>query len=51
MDYKRIVALLHDAGFNGTLGIVFEGGTVNAVDDREVFALAARQLRREISKL
>ena len=46
LDYPRIVKLLDKAGFNGTLGIVFEGGDVNAATDREVFRLCAAELRR-----
>ena len=45
LDYPRIVKLLDAAGFNGTLGIVFEGGDVNKATDREVFALCASELR------
>ena len=46
LDYPRIVNLLDKAGFNGTLGIVFEGGDVNSATDREVFGLCAAELRR-----
>ena len=46
LDYDRIVDILAAAGFNGTLGVVFEGKDANACDDREVLTLAAAQLRR-----
>jgi sugar phosphate isomerase/epimerase len=46
LDYSRIVRILDAAGFNGTLGIVFEGGAVNkGLSDREVFATCAAELR------
>ena len=46
LDYGRLVGILDEAGFNGTLGIVFEGGDVNeGLSDREVFAICAGQLR------
>lgn len=47
LDYERIVRILDAAGFNGTLGIVFEGGDVNqGISDREVFAIAAAELQQ-----
>ena len=46
LDYDRILDILVAAGFNGTLGVVFEGKDINACDDREVLTLAAAQLRR-----
>ena len=46
LDYDRIVDILAAAGFNGTLGVVFEGKDANACDDREVLTLAAAQLCR-----
>jgi sugar phosphate isomerase/epimerase len=50
LDYDRIVDILVAAGFNGTLGVVFEGKDVNACDDRGVLSLAAAQLRRLADK-
>ena len=46
LDYARIVGILDEAGFNGTLGIVFEGGDVNkGISDREVFEICAAELQ------
>ena len=45
LDYERIVAILVDAGFNGIMGVVFEGRRVNSCGDREVIARAAAHLR------
>ncbi|NKB66832.1 MAG: TIM barrel protein [Candidatus Latescibacteria bacterium] len=45
LDYPRIIDILRNAGFNGTLGIVFEGQGVNDCDDKTVIKLAAEQLR------
>jgi sugar phosphate isomerase/epimerase len=46
LDYDRIYRILDDAGFNGTLSVVFEGKDANDCDDRQVLTLAAAQLRR-----
>ena len=51
LDYQRIVRILDGAGFNGTLGIVFEGGDVNDATDKEVFTLCRDELRRLTAKL
>ena len=46
LDYARIVGILTEAGFNGTLGIVFEGGDVNeGISDRDVFEICAAELQ------
>ena len=45
LDYERIVAILVEAGFNGIMGVVFEGRGVNSCGDREVIARAAAHLR------
>ena len=45
LDYERIVGILTDAGFNGTMGVVFEGKDINNCGDRDVIRLAAEQLR------
>ena len=45
LDYERIVGILRAADFNGTMGVVFEGGKVNSCGDRDVLRLAAQQLR------
>ncbi|MFH1569833.1 MAG: TIM barrel protein [Gemmatimonadota bacterium] len=45
LDYPRIFAILESAGYNGAVSVVFEGQDANACDDREVFRLAAAQLR------
>jgi sugar phosphate isomerase/epimerase len=46
LDYARIVKILENVGFNGTLGVVFEGQDINDCDDREVLRLSAAELRR-----
>ena len=51
LDYQRIVRILDGAGFNGTLGIVFEGGDANEATDKEVFTLCRDELRRLTAKL
>ncbi len=45
LDYERIVGILREADFNGTMGVVFEGGKVNSCGDRDVLRLAVQQLR------
>lgn len=45
LDYPRIFKILKDARFNGNVGICFEGGDRNNVDERECLKLAARHLR------
>jgi len=45
LDYPRIFRILRDAGYNGTMSVVFEGKDVNSCDDRGVLRLAAEQLR------
>ena len=45
LDYERIVQILVNAGFNGTMGVVFEGRDINSCGDREVIARAANHLR------
>ena len=46
LDYERIYQTLEQAGFNGTLSVVFEGKGINSCDDAAVLTLAAAQLRR-----
>ena len=46
LDYGRIVGILKEANYNGTMGIAFEGGTINDCDDREVMRRAAAHLRQ-----
>ncbi len=50
LDYARIVAILEDAGFNGIMGVVFEGRRVNSCGDREVIARAAAHLRHLLAQ-
>ena len=45
LDYGRIVPILRDAGFNGALGVVFEGKDANSCGDKEVIRLAVEELR------
>ena len=45
LDYERIVGILDGVGFNGYMGVVFEGRDVNSCGDREVLQLAAQHLR------
>ena len=44
LDYRRIVDILKEANYNGTMGIAFEGGTINDCDNREVMRRAAAHL-------
>jgi sugar phosphate isomerase/epimerase len=48
LDYPRIIQILKDVNFNGTVSVVFEGKELNACDDREVIRLAAAHLREVI---
>ena len=50
LDYGRIVRILKEAGYNGTVGVVFEGQDVNSCDDREVIRLAVAHLRDTIGQ-
>ena len=45
LDYERIIAILKDVGFNGTVGVVFEGKDINSCDDKQVIRLCVRHLR------
>ena len=45
LDYERIVGILKDVGFNGTVGVVYEGRDINSCDDKEVIRLAVQHLR------
>ena len=49
LDYARIVKILKAVGFNGAMGVVFEGGKINACDDLEVIRLSAEHLRELIA--
>ena len=51
LDYRRIADILKAAGYNGTVGVVFEGKDVNSCDDREVIRLAVAHLRDTIGQL
>ena len=50
LDYDRIVPMLVDVGYNGSLTVVFEGKDVNACGDRDVIRLAAEQLRALVAQ-
>lgn len=45
LDYERIVGILQDVGFNGTMGVVFEGRDINSCGDRDVIRLCVEHLR------
>ena len=45
LDYERIIGILKDAGFNGTVGVVYEGKDINSCDDKEVIRLSVQHLR------
>ena len=45
LDYEHIIGILKDAGFNGTVGVVFEGKDINRCDDKEVIRLSVQHLR------
>ncbi len=45
LDYERIIGILKDADFNGTMGVVYEGKDINDCDDKEVIRLAVQHLR------
>ena len=42
--------ILEAAGYNGTVGVVFEGQDVNSCGDREVIRLAVAHLRETIGQ-
>jgi sugar phosphate isomerase/epimerase len=50
LDYERIVGILAQAGYNGSLSIVFEGQDLNACGDKEVVHLAAAHLRDVVGR-
>ena len=49
LDYPRIIQILKDVDFNGTVSVVFEGKDLNACDDTEVIRLAVAHLRAVIA--
>lgn len=50
LDYRRILRILRGAGFNGTLGLVFELGEFNRCGYDECVRLAVAHLRRVIAE-
>jgi len=49
LDYGRILQILRDVDFNGTIGLVFELGDRNGCDEIECRRLAVRHLREKIA--
>ncbi|MEW6750529.1 MAG: hypothetical protein AB1505_06075 [Candidatus Latescibacterota bacterium] len=49
LDYPRILRILRAAGFNGTIGLVFELGERNQRPCEECVRLAVRHLRQVIA--
>jgi sugar phosphate isomerase/epimerase len=50
IDYPRILGILQDVGFNGTIGLVFEVGDRNACPLDECVRLAVRHLQQVINE-
>ena len=50
LDYDRILQILRDVGYNGTLGLVLELGERNTCSYEEAAGLAARHLRSVIAQ-
>ena len=44
-DVIPALEILKDAGFNGTVGVVYEGKDINSCDDKEVIRLSVQHLR------
>ncbi len=49
MDYERILGILAEAGFNGTMGLVFELGERNSIPYEDCVRLAVTHLREVIA--
>ena len=45
LDYERILGILREVGFNGTMGLVFELGERNSLPYEECVRLAVAHLR------
>ncbi len=49
LDYDRVVRILRDIGYNGTMSVVFEGVWHNQCDDKESLRLGAKHLREVLA--